>query len=57
MLEEIFCPYCASAQQVIGVHGCKKCDKCEINISPWSSGEEFDVYEADNAVNEKKLNN
>ena len=53
MLEQIFCPYCASVQQVVDVHGHKQCVKCGINISPCCSGEQASEYEVDDVVNDK----
>ena len=53
MLEQIFCPYCASAQQVVDVHGHKQCVKCGINVSPCCSGEQASEYEVDDVVNDK----
>ena len=44
MLEQICCPYCASAQQVVYVHGHKQCVKCGINVSPCCSGEQMTEY-------------
>jgi hypothetical protein len=52
MLEQIFCPYCASAQQVVDGH--RQCVKCGINVSPCCLGEQADAYETDNVVNDKK---
>jgi hypothetical protein len=45
MLEQFFCPYCASAQQVVNVHGHKQCVKCGINVSPCCSGEQMTEFE------------
>jgi protein arginine N-methyltransferase 7 len=53
MLEQIFCPYCASAQQVVDVHGHKQCVKCGINVSPCCSGEQADAYEENERAVEK----
>jgi hypothetical protein len=50
MLEQIFCSYCASAQQVVDVHGHKQCVKCRVNVSPCCSGEQADVYEGKDLV-------
>ena len=55
MLEQIFCSYCSSAQQVVDVHGHKQCVKCRINISPCCSGEQADAYEEDALVIDKKI--
>jgi hypothetical protein len=55
MLEQIFCPYCASAQQVVDVHGHKQCVKCGINVSPCCSGEQLTEYEIDDVVSDKKI--
>jgi len=46
MLEQIFCPYCASAQQVVDVHGHKQCG---INVSTCCSGEQANSYEEEDA--------
>ena len=54
MLEQIFCPYCASAPQVVDVHGHKQCVKCDINVSSCCSGEQADAHEADDVVSDKK---
>jgi len=50
MLEQIFCPYCASAQQVVDVHGHKQFVKCGINVSPCCSGEQMTEYEVDDVA-------
>jgi hypothetical protein len=54
MLEQIFCPYCASAPQVVDVHGHKQCVKCDINVSSCCSGEQALEYEVDDVVSDKK---
>ena len=54
MLEQIFCPYCASAQQVVDVHGHKQCVKCRINVSPCCFGEQASEYEIDDVDIDKK---
>lgn len=56
MLEQIFCPYCASAQQVVDVHGHKQCVKCGINVSLCCSGEQMTEYDIDDVVSDKKNN-
>ena len=57
MLEQIFCPYCASAPQVVDVHGHKQCVNCGINISPCCSGEPMTEYEVADVVSAKKIKN
>ena len=55
MLEQIFCPYCASAQQVVDVHGHKQSVKCGINVSLCCSGEQADAYEEDDVAITSKV--
>jgi len=38
MLQTFHCVYCASAQQVVEVHGHIQCIRCGINIDPCCSG-------------------
>jgi hypothetical protein len=57
MLEQIFCPYCASAQQVVNVHGNTQSVKCGINVSLCCSGEQMTEYEVDDVVSDKKIKN
>ena len=40
MMEQLHCHYCASAQQVVEVHGHRQCVRCGINIDPCCSGEQ-----------------
>jgi hypothetical protein len=45
MMEQLHCPHCASAQQVVEVHGHKQCIKCGVNIDPCCSGEQEEEEE------------
>ena len=55
MLEQIFCPYCESAQQVVDAQqGQNQYVKCGINVSPCCSGEQASNYEIDGVINYKK---
>ena len=56
MLEQIFCPHCASAQQVVDAQwGQNQYVKCGINVSPCCSGEQASDYEIDDVVSDKKI--